>query len=98
MAVHSDAGNLARNHYDWFMPDNPTAFVDDYLDDFEAKMREALTDPFAHDMAQSVLPLIAAYRELRGAVQPIPPDCASPVGHLELVDGIHRACGCGDVP
>jgi hypothetical protein len=53
------------NHYDWFMPANPTATVDEYLDDFEAKLREALTDPYVHDMAQSVLPLIAAYREAR---------------------------------
>jgi hypothetical protein len=50
------------NHYEWFMPDDPTAAVGEYLDDFEAKMTDALTDPFVHDMAQSVLPLIAAYR------------------------------------
>lgn len=62
---HPDAGNVSRNHFDWFMPLNPTAEVDAYLDDFEAKMRESLTDPFVHDMAQSVLPLIAAYRAAR---------------------------------
>lgn len=62
---HPDAGDLDRNHYDWFMPDDPAAAVDDYLDDFEAKMREALADPFVHDMAHSVLPLIEAYRRLR---------------------------------
>jgi hypothetical protein len=58
-----DAGNIERNHYDWFMPSDPALSVDGYLDDFEAKMRLALTDPFVHDMAQAVLPLIAAYRE-----------------------------------
>lgn len=66
--VHPDANNPERNHYAWFMPENPTAAVDEYLDDFEAKMREALTDPFVHDMAHSVLPLIAAYREARAAL------------------------------
>lgn len=68
--VHPDANDESSNHYDWFMPANPTATVDGYLDDFEAKMREALTDPFVHDMAQAVLPLIAAYREARN--QPAP--------------------------
>lgn len=67
-AHHPDAGNPERNHYDWFMPENPTAAVNDYLDSFEAKMTEALTDPFVHDMAQSVLPLIAAYRAGRAAL------------------------------
>lgn len=61
-AAHPDAGVLERNHYAWFMPADPEAAVNGYLDDFEAKMKEALTDPFVHDMAQSVLPLIAAYR------------------------------------
>ncbi len=60
------------NHYEWFMPEDPTAAVDDYLDEFEAKMREALTDPFVHDMAQSVLPLIAAYRAARPAEAALP--------------------------
>jgi hypothetical protein len=60
---HPDAGDPAANHYDWFMPADPGAAVDGYLDDFEAKMRQALMDPFVHDMAQSVLPLIAAYRQ-----------------------------------
>lgn len=64
---HPDAGQEDRNHYDWFMPANPQAAVDAYLDDFEAKMWEALTDPFVHDMAQAVLPLIAAYRAVRPA-------------------------------
>lgn len=57
-----DGGNRAEpNHYEWFMPD-PLKWGEEYLDDFEAKMREALTDPYVHDMAQSVLPLIALAR------------------------------------
>ncbi len=70
--AHPDAGLQDRNHFDWFMPTDPTKNVDDYLDDFEAKMLEALTDPFVHDMAQSVLPLIAAYRETRTADPAMP--------------------------
>ena len=56
------------NHYDWFMPAHPISAVDAYLDDFETKMRESLTDFWVHDMAQSVLPLIAAYRQARAAL------------------------------
>jgi hypothetical protein len=64
---HPDASNKDRNHYDWFMPSNPTAEVDAYIDEFEAKCIEGLTDPFMHDMSQVVLPLIAAYRKCRDA-------------------------------
>lgn len=54
------------NHYTWFMP---TAFlrddnIDEWLDALEEGMRRALTDPFVHDTAQSILPLIAAYHRL----------------------------------
>lgn len=73
-AMHPDANVPSRNHYDWFIPENPAAGVDAYLDDFETKMTEGLTDPFVHDMAQAVLPLIAVYRGLRAAhAQATPP-------------------------
>jgi hypothetical protein len=63
--AHPDTGWQNRNHYDWFMPD-PAALIDDqWLDATEAKMTEALTDPFVHDMAQVVLPLLAEVRRLR---------------------------------
>jgi hypothetical protein len=50
------------NHYEWFMPPDLDAWAFGYLDAFEAKMREALDDFYVHDMAQSVLPLIALVR------------------------------------
>jgi hypothetical protein len=73
--VHPDAGDLSRNHYDWFMPNPPTDA--DFLADTKAKMTEALTDPFVHDMAQVVLRLLAEIEALRsqirkGALAPAP--------------------------
>jgi hypothetical protein len=59
---HPDAGNLLRNHYAWFMPDPPTDAG--FLADTKDKMTEALTDPFAHDMAQVVLRLLATIDRL----------------------------------
>jgi len=67
---HPDAGVQDRNHYDWFMPPRswPPASDARWLDEFEAKLRSALTDPFVHDMAHSVLPLIAEVRRLDGLI------------------------------
>jgi hypothetical protein len=89
-AVHPDAGNLDRNHYDWFMPDNPTESVDANLDAFEAKMREALTDPFVHDMAHSVLPLIEAYRLTRSEAR-TQPSAEKPAVLSDAVEALAEA-------
>lgn len=52
------------NHYDaWFFPP-PDPLTDGWLDETEAKMREALNDVFCDDAAKIMLTLIAEIRAI----------------------------------
>lgn len=53
------------NHYDRYWTPAPGPVTDEWLDDTEAKMREALTDVFCDDAAAVMLTLIAEIRRLR---------------------------------
>ena len=71
--AHPDAGDETRNHYDWFFPkDAPAGLPEPWLADTEAKMLEAVDDPFVDDAARVMLALIAEVRRLRAPalVQP----------------------------
>jgi len=63
---HPDANVVERNHYAWFFPpDWPKELPESFLADTEAKMLEAIDDPFVDDAARIMLVFIAELRRLR---------------------------------
>lgn len=54
------------NHYDRYWTPPPEPLTDEWLDETEAKMRDALTDAFCDDAAAIMLTLIAEIRLNRG--------------------------------
>jgi hypothetical protein len=55
------------NHYDRYWTPPPEPVTDEWLNDTETKMREALTDAFCDDAAAIMLTLIGEVRRLRNA-------------------------------